>query len=635
MFTRPRFKYGLFLAVSILTVLAWFFGYWLLASRRVSLSRVYLQSQTDAQIIAWNAMLNSHKEAMQAYFHTIIMRPKIMKSLENGDRQELYKLLKEEYKFLQRQHVRQLHFHTADNHSFLRFHAPEYYGDSLVKERPSVVRANKTLEQVTGFETGRVVVGFRNIFPIVWNGRHLGSVELSQPFEAIRQDMQNLDPKREFQLLFRKEMIWPKLIEDWKKQYIPSCIGSEWVVESPFQHLDSAPAMSLICTSVIRALNKRDTFRLAFKEGKAATFAADYKGSSYKITLIPQIDIEGNRAAVMISFAEAPELATYRKNFINNMVIQTFLLLFGGIMLYLYLFELKVIKEKQRDLCLITSTIGDGIYVIDKTGRITFTNPRASELLGYTHEELAGSLAHELFHRSKDEVKIPISECPLFGVLDSKVRYEGEEHFDHKDGRSIPVYVATQPMFNGNEVVGSVTVFRDISEYKEMEQQLRLLSITDPLTGVYNRRFLQETLLKELYRAERHGTPLALIMLDIDHFKQINDRYGHDSGDKVLQNMVRLIKGRIRASDCLARWGGEEFLLLLPNTVLSDAVALSNALLEAIRLTAIHDVETITASFGVACYRLGDSVETILLRADNQMYAAKEAGRNCVRSEDR
>jgi diguanylate cyclase (GGDEF)-like protein len=124
-------------------------------------------------------------------------------------------------------------------------------------------------------------------------------------------------------------------------------------------------------------------------------------------------------------------------------------------------------------------------------------------------------------------------------------------------------------------------------------------------------------------------------MLDIDHFKQINDRYGHDSGDKVLQNMVRLIKGRIRASDCLARWGGEEFVLLLPNTVLSDAVALSNALLEAIRLTAIHDVETVTASFGVACYRLGDSVETILLRADNQMYAAKEAGRNCVRSEDR
>ncbi len=183
-------------------------------------------------------------------------------------------------------------------------------------------------------------------------------------------------------------------------------------------------------------------------------------------------------------------------------------------------------------------------------------------------------------------------------------------------------------MMQGSRVVGLVTVFRDISGQKMMEEQLRLLSVTDPLTGVYNRRFLQETLLKEIYRVERHKGVFSLIMFDIDHFKQINDRHGHDTGDQVLKHTVNMIKSRIRTSDCLARWGGEEFLLLLPNTPLADAAALAVKLLDEMRNTPLPEVGTVTASLGVTAHISKDTVETIISRADSLMYEAKKAGRN-------
>ncbi len=618
----------------LLTLFAWLAGYWLLSSRRAILSEVYLQSQTDSQTIAWKAMLKSHRQAMNAYFQTIVMRPEVINCIEKGDRQGLYRLLEADYRILQKNNVRQLHFHTADNRSFLRFHAPEYHGDSLVKDRPSVVRANRYLQPVHGFESGRVVVGFRNIFPIVWQGKHLGSVELSQPFEALRKELLCIEPEREFQLFLKKDQLWPKLIEDWKGQYQPTCLGADWLVEKPVHQLnDSSPQLSSNSIAVIQQLVKNPSFKEALMGDEALTFQAIFEDKSYKVTILPQIDVLGKRPAVLLSFAEAPELTTYRNNFYNNMIVQTLLILFGGIMLYLYLYQRKMLKGEQRDLSLITSTIADGIYVVDERGRIVFANPRTTEILGYSIDELLGNVAHDLFHRHPEHEDNSISDGYVFRLRQDKTRYEGDELFCHKDGRLLQVHVASQPMLNGNRIIGLVTVFRDISAQKAMEDQLRLLSVTDPLTGVYNRRFLQETLLKELYRVERHEGAFTLVMLDIDHFKQINDRFGHDAGDKVLQHLVDLIKGRIRASDCLARWGGEEFLLLLPNTALEDGSALARNLLDELRNSCLPEVGTFTASFGVAAHRKADTVETVINRADELMYAAKQSGRNRVVSD--
>jgi len=253
--------------------------------------------------------------------------------------------------------------------------------------------------------------------------------------------------------------------------------------------------------------------------------------------------------------------------------------------------------------------------------------------LGFSSAECQGAVAHDLFHRHGGTSLTPLEECPIYRVIQTRGRYEGEEQFARRDGTLLTVQVASQPMLKGGRVIGSVSVFRDISEQKELEEQLRLLSITDPLTGTYNRRFLKETLLKELYRAERHGDPLALVMLDLDHFKQLNDLYGHAVGDQVLRHVVELIQSRIRTSDCFARWGGEEFMLLLPSTQLAAARSLADALLEELQGTQVEGVGSVTASFGVTSYRPGDTVDLLTQRADTLMYAAKQAGRNCVRAD--
>ena len=136
---------------------------------------------------------------------------------------------------------------------------------------------------------------------------------------------------------------------------------------------------------------------------------------------------------------------------------------------------------------------------------------------------------------------------------------------------------------------------------------------------------------KEIERAKRNGNKFSLIMLDIDRFKSINDRFGHNAGDLVLKSIAELIKNRIRKIDTLARWGGEEFVLLLPNTPVYKAAVLAEELRESISKMDVLGVDRVTASFGVAGYCPGDTVDTLVNKADNMMYEAKAAGRNCVR----
>ena len=171
----------------------------------------------------------------------------------------------------------------------------------------------------------------------------------------------------------------------------------------------------------------------------------------------------------------------------------------------------------------------------------------------------------------------------------------------------------------------------DVTRYKKMEEELYRLSITDPLTGAYNRRYFVKRLEEEMERIRRGGTTFSIVMIDLDHFKKVNDRYGHQAGDRVLRFLVEVISSRIRKIDLLARWGGEEFVLLLLNTPLQKAAKLAEELRERIEAAEIPGVGRVTASLGVTEYREGDTPDSVISRADDLMYEAKRAGRNCVR----
>ncbi|MBI6941178.1 diguanylate cyclase [Pseudomonas putida] len=173
----------------------------------------------------------------------------------------------------------------------------------------------------------------------------------------------------------------------------------------------------------------------------------------------------------------------------------------------------------------------------------------------------------------------------------------------------------------------------DISDLKRVEEDLRALSVTDSLTGIHNRRYFQERLKVELDRAQREGQALAVIMLDVDHFKRINDQHGHAVGDRVLRSLCQRIVQRLRRTDVFCRLGGEEFIVLCPASSVEQARLLAMELWQGVRCVPVEGVGKVTASFGVAGWRPGEGVDALLLRADAGVYAAKQAGRDRVEGE--
>jgi diguanylate cyclase (GGDEF)-like protein len=163
-----------------------------------------------------------------------------------------------------------------------------------------------------------------------------------------------------------------------------------------------------------------------------------------------------------------------------------------------------------------------------------------------------------------------------------------------------------------------------------MLRDLKKLASTDNLTGIYNRHYFETILIRELDRSNRYGVSLSLIMFDVDHFKSINDTYGHDVGDSVLRKLTSVVKHAIRESDYFVRWGGEEFIILCPEITHEQGRVVAEKVRHVISETTFDTVGKITASFGATSYKKSERSESFLKRADELLYRAKDSGRNQV-----
>ena len=166
---------------------------------------------------------------------------------------------------------------------------------------------------------------------------------------------------------------------------------------------------------------------------------------------------------------------------------------------------------------------------------------------------------------------------------------------------------------------------------REAHQRAEALSRKDSLTGLATRGWLDETLAQEVERSRRYGSPLSLVMGDLDHFKAVNDAFGHQVGDKVLQNTARALQEAVRMTDLVGRYGGEEFLIVLPSTGLVEAYILAERVRELVKeMTAASLAEPVTGSFGVVERQIDETVALVLHRVDGALYEAKRRGRNQV-----
>jgi diguanylate cyclase (GGDEF)-like protein/PAS domain S-box-containing protein len=173
-------------------------------------------------------------------------------------------------------------------------------------------------------------------------------------------------------------------------------------------------------------------------------------------------------------------------------------------------------------------------------------------------------------------------------------------------------------------------LIEDITERKLAEEELKRLASTDKLTGAYNRTKFKEIMGREIERVKRYNQPLSIIIFDIDHFKEVNDRYGHGAGDHVLKTIADIVRENIRKIDYFIRWGGEEFMIISSETSLKEAYALAERIREIIENYMFEDVGKATASFGVSEFKEDDTEDSLIKRADDAMYEAKKKGRNRV-----
>jgi diguanylate cyclase (GGDEF)-like protein/PAS domain S-box-containing protein len=267
-------------------------------------------------------------------------------------------------------------------------------------------------------------------------------------------------------------------------------------------------------------------------------------------------------------------------------------------------------------------------------GRLQWVNPGVERITGYTDGECMAQKNHPLEIVHPDDREMIARGLAIAAAKPTKD--EIEFRVVHKDGTIRWCSVLSCPAVDSTgSNVGFRASIRDISDRKALQAELEVLASTDPLTGVYNRRRFFHDAEGELYRARRYQRPMVVLMVDIDHFKKLNDGHGHAVGDKCLKALALAFRHRLRRSDIIARLGGEEFVAMLPETQLQDALRLAERLrqlVEAIKIETPSGGEiSFTVSLGVADFQPeGDSLNQLLARADSALYKAKRDGRNQV-----
>ena len=285
--------------------------------------------------------------------------------------------------------------------------------------------------------------------------------------------------------------------------------------------------------------------------------------------------------------------------------------------------------------------VSDGNYFVSRDRHITYWNRGAEQITGYSAETVVGRSCSEglLRHVNDAGRQLCLHGCPLAGVMKDGVPRTAEIYLHHKDGHRVPITVRSEPIRDAaGEIVGAAEVFtsRRPVDSAPVDRRRDDGSI-DPVSGLAARR-IGELQLQALMRAAAEGTQsLGLLFMDVDHFKAVNDTYGHRVGDEVLRMVATSMANGLRADDLVVRWGGEEFLALLPG-VNSDSL---EAAAERVRMLVENSwiqqagVQVrVTVSIGATMATAADTGETLVDRADGLMYSSKSAGRNLVTSDN-
>ena len=527
-------------------------------------------------------------------------------------------LLKRYISFFNHQKLKALNgmqIFDKEGRSLLRFHQPAYYDDMIINKRKSLQLLKEQIIYQNGFEVGIFQESYRFQYPLFYDGEFVGSYEYSVDSQAIIDEMSNFYGDY-YQFIFDAPF-FEKIIlkETIQKNYTKFNIGNKiFYIKCNFNQ-KTLQQQRLLYLSKLKPLQK------ILKKNKISVIDYNYKSKSHAVVVMPIKDLGNNYFAYILVHIDNSPVKALKKNLFIDIILVTFI----SFILYIYIYKeiqnRKYIKELinlQHDLIIVSD--GENINDANKAF-LNFFGYNSLKKFKKDHPCICDKFLEEDSLLKKGQNNL--------SWISYLQKYQGKDHKvsmynSMKEKRIFTVdieYIKNSHQF--------LILFRDVTEEMKTQQELEERANFDTLTQIYNRNRFEYFLKIELEKAKRYDNIFSLIMFDIDHFKQINDTYGHDIGDSVLKELVQLVNIHIREVDIFARWGGEEFMII-SRTNIYQSEMFAEKLRKTIENYSFKHITSLTCSFGITQYRKDDTKESIIKRCDNMLYSAKKAGRNCV-----
>jgi PAS domain S-box-containing protein len=449
--------------------------------------REYLNENILTLGISYQSSIDKYRLLSKYIFNESINNELVLSLFEKGinstgEEKKLYKglLFRELYPLylrLKEEGIRQLHFHTKNNESYIRFHQPDKYGDDLSLIRKTVKFVNDENKAITSFEAGRVISGFRNVFPINFKNEHLGSVEISISTKMMVEAISNLDSRKEYAILLNKDIVFDKLFKNQSFLYQESVLNSDFVIEDINSSLSDSPKiLSDIAKKINEKLHNNKQLKKAMNKGEKYAAFVKLDDIYYDVTLIPMPGISKKIEGYLIGYQKSINIPI-----MISLELYAYSLVILGIIIFISMLliiqrKTTILDNERKWFKSITDNLVEGLYVMDSNAKINYINPNACKILGYKEEEILGKNAHNLFHSHYLNDNMKQADCTIFkGVMKNKYFTSKKEYFLDSKGVNIPVALNSKLVLSPNSEIEIVTSFSDISIQKELEDKSNLL----------------------------------------------------------------------------------------------------------------------------------------------------------------
>jgi diguanylate cyclase (GGDEF)-like protein len=588
----------------------------------------YFKEHFNTILFQYNTIIKGLKEKGNIYFDEVVNNETILHKLYqlNQDinssklREELTTLLEPSFQRMRESSVKQLHFHTADSRSLLRMHRKDKFGDSLKGFRYSVELTNKRLQSSHGFEEGRIYNGFRNVYPLFYRGEHIGSVEISFSFQAVRDTLHDIFGGN-YSFIISKDTVDKKVL-DRSEYYIQSNLNSEFLFEKSL--VKSKMFRSEELFDISNKLNEKlfEDVKENLQNRENFSKRVSLNGDYYLVNFLTIENLKEKVVAYLISYD--------RENFIEGEFYKFLSYVLIGDLIAILLIFLIINHTRKEELSFINSLLDNqnNLIFVKRRDEIIKANNRLLNFFGFSSlKELKNSNETICDFFLKEEGYLYKSDFDDKNFLIDKLLQNQESQFKV---RMVDYTTKVVRTFSINiaflkEQYLYMIILSDITPNEFEKRFIEDKAFRDKLTGAYNRdkfdKDLKERILKQ--------GMFSLILIDLDKFSEINSDKGHMTGDKILMEFYHLIDFKIKKSDIVYRWGGEEFIIIVDDKML-DATKLAEKLRVIIETHRFYKEIKVNASFGVTEYRKFESVDDIMSRAEKALFTAKLSGRNCV-----